>query len=116
MIPNNNGENFIHGREYINWLSSCKLIANTESAFGTVGPKFFESIACNTMNICPTGEYESILEPDKHYVSVNKDFSNLKYKVELFLNNKEYRFYIQNNSKTLLQNNYIENYIENILN
>jgi len=116
LIPNNNGENFIHGTEYVDWLSSCKLIANTESAFGTVGPKFFESIACNTMNICPTGEYENILEPDKHYVSVKTDFSNLKYKIELFLNNKKYRSYIQNNSKILLQNNYIENYIEKILN
>ena len=111
-----NGENFLHGKEYIDWLSSCKLLANTESAFGTVGPKFFEAIACGCVNICPEAEYEGMLYPDIHYVSVKKDFSNLNEKISFFLKDENYRSQIIENSNIILKNNYIENYIDSILN
>ena len=111
-----NGENFLHGKEYIDWLSSCKLLANTESAFGTVGPKFFEAIACGSVNICPEAEYEGMLYPDIHYVSVKKDFSNLNEKISFFLKDENYRSQIIENSNIILKNNYIENYIDSILN
>ena len=43
------GTSFVYGKDYVDWLSKCHLLVNSPSAFGTVGPKFLEAIACNTV-------------------------------------------------------------------
>ena len=91
------------------------MIANTESALGTVGPKFYETIACGAVNICPKNYYEGLLFPDIHYVSVKEDFSNLEYKINKFLRDDSYRNKIEENSMQFLKENYLEKYLKEII-
>jgi len=102
------GECFLKGEKYIDWLSECRIIANSVSANGTVGPKFFEGIACNTISIAPKNYYEGLLVADVHYISVSNDFHDLKYKIDLYLNNKEYRNNIIREANQLLDQHTIE--------
>jgi len=42
-----------------------------------ISPKFFEFIAARTAIIALEGEYSNIIEPDRHYLALKKDYSNL---------------------------------------
>ena len=42
-----------------------------------ISPKFFEAIACGTALILFEGRYSGVLEPDKHFIPLKKDFSNI---------------------------------------
>lgn len=42
-----------------------------------VSPKFFEFIAARTALVLFEGEYSGILEPERHYLPLRKDYSNL---------------------------------------
>ncbi|MFY4808014.1 hypothetical protein ACOTVK_05570 [Aliarcobacter butzleri] len=67
-----NGEDFLFGDEYINWLNRCMFIGNTKSAMDIVNPKFAETIACGAIPVCPVDFYEGLLEKDKHYVDIEE--------------------------------------------
>jgi hypothetical protein len=43
-----------------------------------ISPKMFEAIALKTALVLFEGSYSGILKPDLHYISLKKDFSNLK--------------------------------------
>jgi hypothetical protein len=43
-----------------------------------ISPKMFEAIALRTALILFEGEYSGVLEADRHYISLKKDFSNLE--------------------------------------
>lgn len=75
-----NGEDFLFGNEYINWLNKCMFVGNTKSAMNIVNPKFAETIACGAIPVCPVDMYEGLLEKDKHYVDIEefKAFKNLE--------------------------------------
>lgn len=45
---------------------------------GQVSPKIFEAIALKTALICFKGNYSGVIEPDIHYIPLNKDFSNIE--------------------------------------
>ena len=81
VVLSNNGEDFLFGDNYINWLNNCKFVGNTKSALDIVNPKFMESISCGAIPVCPIDEYEGILECGKHYVNVD-DLTLLKNKSE----------------------------------
>jgi hypothetical protein len=91
------GENFLFGRQYVEWINRCQLMLNTVSAIGTVGPKWWEEMACGTVPLAPVDEYEGLLLPDIHYVAVQRDFSDLREQVDRFRSDVHYR-------STLLQN------------
>jgi hypothetical protein len=42
-----------------------------------ISPKFFEAIACGTALILFEGQYSGVLEADKHFIPLKKDFSNV---------------------------------------
>ena len=42
-----------------------------------IAPKIFEAIACRTALILFEGRYSGILEPEKHFIPLKKDFSNI---------------------------------------
>jgi hypothetical protein len=42
-----------------------------------ISPKFFEAIALRTALVCFPGSYSGILQPDRHYIPLERDFSNL---------------------------------------
>ena len=57
-----NGENFLFGNEYINWLNKCMFVGNTKSAMNIVNPKFAETIACGAIPVGRVDVYEGLLE------------------------------------------------------
>lgn len=44
----------------------------------TIGPKVFEAMACKTVLVMYEGHYADFLVPDKHYIVLKKDYSNLQ--------------------------------------
>lgn len=48
-----------------------------EYRFLTITPRHFEAVITKTCQILVEGEYRGILEPDKHYIPLKRDFSNL---------------------------------------
>jgi hypothetical protein len=42
-----------------------------------ISPKVFEAIACRTALILFEGRYSGVLEPQRHYIPLKKDFSNV---------------------------------------
>jgi hypothetical protein len=42
-----------------------------------ISPKVFEAIACRTALILFEGRYSGVLEPEKHFIPLRKDFSNI---------------------------------------
>jgi len=75
-----NGEDFLYGEKYINWLNRCMFVGNTKSAMDIVNPKFAETIACGSIPVCPVADYEGLLEKNKHYVDIEefKIFKNIE--------------------------------------
>lgn len=110
-----NGESFLHGQEYIDWLSECHLLVNSVSAYGTTGPKFFEAIACGTVSVAIENEYEGLLVADQHYLSIKKDYSNLESQLDKFFNNIEFKNDLLKYSKELLELQCIENQYSHLL-
>ncbi len=97
-----NGEDFLFGDDYINWLNRCMFIGNTKSAMDIVNPKFAESIACGAILVCPVDYYEGLLEKNKHYIDI-EDFKK-------FNNDQEVKnFYFE---KRNILNIYINEYID----
>jgi hypothetical protein len=45
--------------------------------FFAIGPRHFEAVITKTCQILVEGQYSSILEADKHYIPLRRDFSNL---------------------------------------
>jgi len=109
-----NGEDFLLGQDYIDWMNKCKIIVGSVSANGTVGPKFLESMACGCGVIAPYNTYEDFLVEDKHYMSI-RDVNDIEYKIQKFLNDESYRNAILNNCKLLVKDNSINNQIKQIL-
>ena len=57
--------------------------------YKTISPRSFEAIMTNTCQVLHEGSYSSVLTPNKHYIQLNKDFSNIK-NVLLLIENQEY--------------------------
>lgn len=45
--------------------------------FFAISPRHFEAIITKTCQILVEGNYDHILEPNRHYIAIKKDFSNL---------------------------------------
>lgn len=67
-----NGEAFLFGDQYVDWLNRCKFNANTKSALDIVNPKFAEILACGGIPLCPHDSYEGLLERDVHYIDIEE--------------------------------------------
>jgi hypothetical protein len=44
--------------------------------YAQISPRHFEAAACRCVQILLEGEYSGIFLPDRHYISLKKDFSN----------------------------------------
>jgi hypothetical protein len=42
-----------------------------------ISPKIFEAVACRTALILFEGQYSNVLEPERHYIPLKKDFGNI---------------------------------------
>lgn len=61
-----------------------------------ISPRCFEAIALKTVLILYEGEYSGILKPDRHYIVLKKDFSNISDVLEKITNDE----YLQNMANT----------------
>ena len=61
-----------------------RYLASHESALrmNQISPRVFEAAAMKTALILFEGGYSGLLQPDVHYVSLKKDFSNLEFVIE----------------------------------
>jgi len=64
-----------------------------------ISPRCFEAIALKTVLILYEGEYSGILIPERHYIVLKKDFSNINSIIERIKNND----YLQNMAKVAYQ-------------
>jgi hypothetical protein len=53
-----------------------------------ITPRSFEAIATKTVQVMYPGEYSGILEPWRHYIPINRDFSNLTEVIEALKNDE----------------------------
>lgn len=57
--------------------------------YKTISPRSFEAIMTNTCQVLYEGSYSDVLIPNKHYIQLNEDFSNIENVLSL-IENKEY--------------------------
>ena len=57
--------------------------------YKTISPRSFEAIMTNTCQVLYEGNYSNVLIPNKHYIQLNKDFSNIENVLSL-IENQEY--------------------------
>ncbi len=62
-----------------------------------VSPKIFEAICLHTALVLFEGEYSGVLEPNKHYIPLKKDFSNINEVLEK-INSDDYLTELTNNA------------------
>jgi hypothetical protein len=58
-------------------MSAHLPVGWNDYSFFAISPRHFEAIITKTCQILMEGRYDSVLEPDKHYVPIKNDFSNL---------------------------------------
>ena len=66
------------------FLSSCE----DNIYYRMITPRSFEAISMKTVQIMYPGEYSGILEPWKHYIPMERDFSNLNNVIETLANDE----------------------------
>ena len=66
------------------FLSSCE----DNIYYRMITPRSFEAISMKTVQIMYPGEYSGILEPWKHYIPMERDFSNLDNVIETLANDE----------------------------
>ena len=54
----------------------------------SVSPRHFECAALKVCQLLVEGEYDGVMQPDKHYIPIKKDFSNLEEVVEKLKDDK----------------------------
>lgn len=64
--------------------SFLELLRDLEGnvSYNQVSPRHFEAAACGALQIMYPGEYSGIFHPNRHYVSLARDFSNLQDVIE----------------------------------
>jgi hypothetical protein len=109
------GEGFLVGEAYVSWMRSCSLLGNTVSAAGTVGPRFLEAMACDTIPLAPRHEYEGLLVPDVHYVVVDEgptgEFPGLEAAVERYFDDAPYRERLHVETRKLVATHDVDNHV-----
>jgi hypothetical protein len=114
-----NGENFLVGKPYADWMRSCRLLGNTVSAAGTVGPRFLEAMACGTVPLAPRHSYEGFLEADEHYVPVDAGsdgtFASLGAAVGRFFDDAAYRERLLERGRDMVRAHTVDRHVLNVL-
>lgn len=112
------GEGFLVGEAYVSWMQSCSLLGNTVSAAGTVGPRFLEAMACDTMVIAPRNPYEGLLVPDVHYLALDpgpaEDFPALEDTVTRYLDDAACRQQLLANARALVAEHDVDNHVRHV--
>ena len=112
------GQGFLVGQPYVDWIRSCTLLGNTVSAAGTVGPRFLESMACASVPIAPRAPYEGFLVPDVHYVPVDAGaddtYSSLEAAVTRFFDEPAYQQQLRDGGRALVRAHSVDQHVRQI--
>jgi hypothetical protein len=106
------GNGFLVGQPYVNWIRSCALLGNTVSAAGTVGPRFLEAMACESVPIAPRAPYEGLLVPDVHYIAVDSGADNtypeLEAAITRFFDERAYQQQLREGGRSLVRDHTVD--------
>lgn len=58
-------------------------------SYNQISPRHFEAAACRTVQIMYEGEYSGIFQPNRHYLSLKRDLSNLNSVLERLMDRAE---------------------------
>jgi predicted nucleic acid-binding Zn-ribbon protein len=58
-------------------ISACMPKGWDAYRFLTITPRHFEAVITKTCQVLVEGDYRGVLEPDRHYIPIKRDFSNL---------------------------------------
>lgn len=94
------------GVEYAQLIGKSKIWICTTSSMKTVTPRCFETMACGTLVFCnECDSYEGIIEPGVNCITFKDDLSDLKEKIDYYLNNGDELKKITQNAYTYFINN-----------
>ncbi|MDA9856457.1 hypothetical protein N9C80_08590 [Paracoccaceae bacterium] len=96
-----NGEHFLYGHDYYEWLSKCKFQLNSESAEGTISPRIFEQMALRVCPLAISGDYEGLLKRYVNYIPINEE--NILDTLEEMKNEALVNSIIDNNEKFVVK-------------
>lgn len=84
--------------------------------YNQVSPRHFEAIATQTLQLLYPGSYSGIFQPEKHYFSLNRDYSNLQEGLELLLDETRRREVVSRAYDEILLNEkyWIETFVQNV--
>lgn len=120
LTMSKNGEGFLVGRPYVEWMQSCSLLGNSVSALGTVGPRFLEAMACGTVPLAPRHAYEGLLVPDTHYIAVDPgpddSFTGLEGAVAKFFEDTAYQQALRQHGLALAREHSVDQHIRRVCN
>lgn len=102
-------DNFLNIKEYCNWMNTITLCLNTESAIGTVGPKFWEQMICGVVPLAPISNYEGLLKPRLNYLPINIHNKNWLNEIEIYLNDPYLLSEIKNENFKMVENFTVKN-------
>ena len=117
LTMSKDGEGFLIGKPYVDWMRSCALLGNTVSAAGTVGPRFLEAMACGTVPLSPRHDYEGFVVADRHYVPLDAgdgSFPKLEAAVARFLDDRTYRDALRENGRALVREHDVDRHVVHV--
>lgn len=79
------------GKEYVKLMNKSKVFFSTLSADGILGTRFFEILATGSVLLCPEDDYYGILEDGYNCTMYKNDLSDFDFKLELAVNDNDYR-------------------------
>src|SRR5262249_52501921 len=118
LMMSKDGEGFLVGKPYVDWMRSCALLGNTVSAAGTVGPRFLEAMACGTGPVSPRHDYEGLLVADRHYVPLDAGgdgtFPALETAVARFFDDAAYRDQLREHCCALAREHAVDQHVVHV--
>ena len=100
---------FLGLKDYTNWMNSITICLNTESAIGTVGPKFWEQMICGVVPLAPVSKYEGLFLPRLNYIPIDINNNNWLKDIEKYLNEPHLLNKIKNENSNLVKKYTIKN-------
>ena len=95
VVLSEDADGFLFADRYVAWLNRCRFMLNTVSAIGTVGPRWWETMATGCVSIAPEATYEGLLTPNVHYLAVRDDFADIRVAIDRYERDGALRSQIQ---------------------
>lgn len=80
-----------------------------------ISSRHFDAAGTKTLQIMFPGRYNDILQPNEHYVPLERDFSNIEEVLQVLFDEKKHTYIVDNLYDYVLQNHTYENRIKSLL-